>query len=100
MQFALNIPDDVAAQIMSGGVDISRAALEALAIEGYRSERLSESDLRRMLGFETRMQVHAFLKGHGVYLHYSLSDLERDRESAMRTKAMRSASAKNERTSE
>jgi predicted HTH domain antitoxin len=100
VEIALNIPDEVAAQIMSGGIDISRAALEALAIEGYRSERLSESDLRRLLGLETRMEVHAFLKDHGVYLHYSISDLERDRESAARTKAQRSASANDERTTE
>jgi len=31
-----------------------------------------------MLGFETRMEVHAFLKQHGVYLHYDLVDLEKD----------------------
>ena len=48
-------------------------ALEALALEGYRTERLSESELRQMLGFETRMQVHAFLKEHGVYLNYLTS---------------------------
>jgi hypothetical protein len=32
----------------------ARAALEALALEGYRSERLSEYDVRQLLGFETR----------------------------------------------
>jgi hypothetical protein len=26
------------------------------------------------------MQVHAFLKRHGVYLHYSLEDLKHDRQ--------------------
>lgn len=55
-------------------------ALEALALEGYRTERLSESEFRQMLGFETRMQVHAFLKEHGVYLNYSLADMDRDLE--------------------
>jgi hypothetical protein len=49
-----------------------------LALEGYRAERLSESAVRQMLGFETRMEVHAFLKQHGVYLHYDLVDLEKD----------------------
>ncbi len=32
-----------------------------------------------MLGFPSRMQVHAFLKKHGVHLHYSLANLEQDR---------------------
>ena len=57
-----------------------RAAVEALALEGYRSKRLSEGQLRQMLGFSSRMQVHAFLKDHGVYLHYSLDDLDQDRQ--------------------
>jgi hypothetical protein len=31
-----------------------------------------------MLGFRTRMQVHAFLKAHNVYLHYPIAELEND----------------------
>jgi len=89
MQVTLNIPDELAAQIASGGADLSRAALESLAIESYRTERLSESEIRRLLGFETRMEVHAFLKEHGAWLHYSLEDMERDRESALRMRAVR-----------
>ena len=82
MQITFDIPDDLAAQIASGGEDLSRAALEALAVEGYRAERISESGIRRLLGFGTRMEVHAFLKDRGVYLNYSLRDLDRDREAA------------------
>ena len=52
--------------------------LEALALEGYRSERFSEGQVRRMLGFRTRIQVHAFLKAHNVYLNYSIRELEND----------------------
>jgi hypothetical protein len=89
MQIALDIPDELAAQIAPAGMDMSRAALEALAVEGYRTERLSESAIRRLLGFQTRMEVHAFLKEHGAYLHYSLAELERDRESAQRAKDKR-----------
>jgi predicted HTH domain antitoxin len=62
--------------------DPARAALEALAIEGYRAGELSESEVREMLGYETRMEVHALLRQHDVYLHYSPDDLEEDRESA------------------
>src|SRR5277367_2428991 len=78
MQITLNIPDDFARQVAPEGKDPARVALEALALEGYRSEVLSESALRQMLGFQTRMEVHAFLKQHGVYLHYDVSDLEHD----------------------
>ena len=81
MDVQLQIPDDVARVIQSDQPDLSRAALEALALEGYRSVRLSEAQVRRMLGFRTRMQVHAFLKAHNVYLNYSVQELENDLES-------------------
>jgi hypothetical protein len=89
VQITVNIPDELAAQISSDGKDLSRVALEALAAEGYRAERLSESEIRHLLGFETRMEVHAFLKEHGAYLHYSDAEMDRDRESALRMKAKR-----------
>jgi predicted HTH domain antitoxin len=78
MEITLNIPDEIARQVASEGQDPARVALEALALEGYRAERLSESAVREMLGFQTRMEVHAFLKRHGVYLHYDTADLEQD----------------------
>jgi len=33
-----------------------------------------------MLGLQTRMEVDAFLKQHGVYLDYTDADLDRDLE--------------------
>jgi predicted HTH domain antitoxin len=82
MQVTLDIPDNLAQQLIAAGKDPSREALEALAVEGYRTQRLTESEVRRMLGYETRMQVHALLKEHDVYLHYTLADLELDRQAS------------------
>jgi predicted HTH domain antitoxin len=87
MEVTLHIPDELAAQIISEGKNPSRSALEALALEGYRTEHLSEAEIRRLLGFETRMEVHAFLKEHGAFLHYSIEDADRDRETAHRLRA-------------
>ena len=56
-----------------------RAALESLALEAYRSHALTAAQLRRLLGFDTRMQVDAFLKEHEIY-DYSVADFEQDRE--------------------
>jgi hypothetical protein len=84
MQVTLEIPDTYAAELAAAGKDAARLALEALALEGYRTKELSESEIRRMLGFETRMEVHAFLKDHGVYLHYSVADLDHDRQTSLR----------------
>jgi hypothetical protein len=49
-----------------------------MALEGYRTDRLTEADLRELLAFETRMEVHGFLKDHGVFMHYTAEDLDRD----------------------
>ncbi len=84
MEIILKIPDELARQVAPEGKDPARVALEALALEGYRTELLSESALRQMLGFDTRMEVHAFLKRHGVYLHYDVVNLEHDQQTAQK----------------
>ena len=84
MQVTLTIPDTYAAQLLAAGKDPGQAALEALAVEGYRTQQLSEYEIRQMLGLDSRMEVHALLKEHGAFLHYSLDDLEHDRQTAQR----------------
>ena len=79
MTITIEVPDDLAAALASSGRDVGRATLEALALEGYRSDRLTEADIRQLLGFETRTEVHGFLKEHGAFLPYTLEDLEHDR---------------------
>ena len=80
-QITLNIPDELSAFLAGFGPDLERAALETIAAEAYREKKVSTGELRRLLGYKTRMQVHAFLKEHGVYLQYGLADLEHDRQS-------------------
>jgi hypothetical protein len=74
MQITLELPDEIAV----GLNDLPRALLESFALEGYRSGRLTEEQVRRILGYGTRMQVDGFLKEHGVYLNSTLDDLDRD----------------------
>lgn len=76
MQVQLELPDEIAQALSTR--DLSRTALEALALEGYRSGRLGGGQVQKLLGFSTPMQVHAFLKEHGVYLNYSAEDLAKD----------------------
>ncbi len=71
----ISLPDELLAAFSAQGQDFSRAALEA-----YRTRKISTALLRQLLGFQTRMQVDAFLKDHGVELEYTLEDLDRDRE--------------------
>ena len=49
MQITVQLPDDFAQR-----PDPAREALEAFAIEGYRSGALSAYQTRMLLGFETR----------------------------------------------
>jgi len=79
----VEIPDMLAGVLAAGGKDPSRAVLEAMALEGYRTDQLTESDLKELLGFETRMEVHGFLKDHGVFVHYTVEDLDRDTATAL-----------------
>jgi predicted HTH domain antitoxin len=75
----LDLPEKLSRFLAASG-DVERAALEAIALQAYREEKISTADLRRLLGFRTRLQVHAFLKAHGVPLQYGLEDLEHDRQ--------------------
>lgn len=93
MQVTLDIPDNLAQQLIAAGKDPSREALEVLAVEGYRTERLTESEVRQMLGYETRIQVHALLKEHNIYLHYSLEDLETDAKTSQYARSLRAQEA-------
>lgn len=83
MQITLDLPEDIAEDLGAKWNNLPRAALESLAVEAYRADALSASQLRRLLGLETRIQVDAFLKQHGVF-DYTLNDFEQDCETLRR----------------
>ena len=59
MNLTGHIPDDLATRLIAAGGDLSRRALEALAAEEYKHDRLTKPELQRLLGVETRdMHVH------------------------------------------
>lgn len=86
MEVTINLPEDVAKVFLASGENIEREVLEATALEGYRSGKLSQAQLRRMLGFETDLQGDAFLKEHEVYLEYDLDDIKRETEFSLNQK--------------
>lgn len=93
MTVTVEIPEKLVEAFASNVADMSRAVLEAMALEGYRRKLLGESQMRPLLGFETRMEVHGFLKEHGVYLNYGVEDLEHDIRESDRIIALREAKA-------
>jgi len=82
MNIAVELPEDIAERLEAKWGDLSRAAREAIAIEGYRSGALSQDQVQRLLGLASRWEADALLKRAGVYLDYSEEDLVREVESS------------------
>ena len=77
MQITIEIPDDLAATLSASGKDPARAALEAIALDAYRQQRLSGCQLRTLLGVSSRYELDGFLNERQVY-DYTLEDFEKD----------------------
>jgi predicted HTH domain antitoxin len=78
MRVTIQLPEDISAALEEQWDDVPRRSLEAIAVEGYRTGALTESQVRRLLELDTRFQVHALLKEHHVPLQYGAEDLEDD----------------------
>ena len=81
MEISIHVPDDIAQRVRTQWEDVPRHVLESFVLEGFRGRVLTTEDVRRLLGFETKIEVHAFLKAHDVPF-YTLTDLEHDRETS------------------
>ena len=66
MTITLEIPDSAGAVLAAFGQNPSRCLLEAFALEGYRTNRLTHYQVQRLLGLEYFEQVDGFLKQNGV----------------------------------
>ncbi len=80
----VEMPEDVAAILRTVDGDLSRTALNSLAAESYRSRFLTDAQIMRLLGFESRLELDEFLKEHQIYFDYSLEEIERDAEASRR----------------
>jgi hypothetical protein len=83
MQVNIDVPEDIARQFAEAPGGVHRAALEALAIEGVRSGRLTVYQARLMLGLASRYEMDGFLKARGVLLSDKLDEVIRDSETAI-----------------
>ena len=86
MRITLDLPEDIAQELESRWKDLPRAALESLALEASRSHALTAAQLRRLLGFETRMRVDDFLREHEVY-DFTVEDFKQDCETLRQVRA-------------
>jgi hypothetical protein len=81
MNLTVQIPENLARSMSVAGGDPSRRVLEALALEEYKSGRLTKPELRQVLGFATGYELDGFLKTHEVWIEYDAEDLARERAS-------------------
>jgi predicted HTH domain antitoxin len=79
MQITVELPDDLAQQMIPAGQNPARAVLENMAVEAFRSHRLTEHQLAQALGMD-RYQLDGFLKQRGVWLDYTMDDLHQELE--------------------
>ncbi len=76
MQIIVTIPDKLI-EGLAERQNLPRRMLEAFAIEGYRSERLSLGQVAELLDFSID-EANEFLKKNRVPLNYDLEDMKQD----------------------
>jgi len=82
MKITVELPGDIAQRPDSG-----RQALEALAIEGYRSGALTQYEASQLLQL-SRLEFDALVKRRNIDEHaYDVEDLEQDLETLERLEA-------------
>ncbi len=78
MSVTIELPESIAAQLQTNWGDLSRRTLEALAVEAYRDELLSQPQVAELLGLDF-WEAERFLKERLAFLHYDEDDLQQDR---------------------
>ena len=78
MNVAIEIPDDIGRVLAAQAGGVSRAVLEAVAIEAYRSNAITSAQVQQMLGMRSRWETESFLRRAEAYHDYTMDDLERD----------------------
>src|SRR5579871_6328250 len=66
MNLTVQIPDELVGRLTVAGADLSRQALEALAAEAYKHDRLTRPELQQLLGLHTAFELEGFLKAHDI----------------------------------
>ncbi len=84
MHLTVEIPDELAGRICAVGADLSRQALEALAAEAYKHDRITKPELQKLLGIETSWELDGFLKAHDIWIEYTREDADREIKSLQR----------------
>jgi predicted HTH domain antitoxin len=75
----IDLPDTILNGLGKSPGEITRRVLEAVVLDGYRIQRLSRGEVRRLLGLGWQ-ETEDFLAGHGLPHQYTADDLDEDRQ--------------------
>ena len=78
LNVAIEIPDDIGRALVGQAGDVSRAVLEAVAVEAYRTGTITPAQVQQMLGLRSRWETETLLRKAEAYHDYTMDDLERD----------------------
>ena len=78
MNIAIDIPDDIGHLLAAQAGGVSRAVLEAVAIEAYRSGTITPAQVQQMLELRSRWETESFLRRAEAFHDYTMHDLEQD----------------------
>jgi predicted HTH domain antitoxin len=77
MPVTIELPEEIERQLQAEWENLPRRALEALAVEGYRTGALTRGQVGQLLGLSF-WETEALLKERGADLQYTAEDLEQD----------------------
>jgi hypothetical protein len=75
---AIDIPDEIGRVLATQAGGASRAVLQAVAAEAYRSGAITTAQVQQMLGLRSRWETESFLRRVDAWHDYTMEDLERD----------------------
>lgn len=78
MNINIELPNDLEQRLQSHLATLSQRALEAVAVEAYRSQLISAAEVQQMLHLPSRLATDAFLKQHEAYIPCTEADMEQD----------------------
>jgi hypothetical protein len=79
MLVTVNIPVELAMQLIPAGQDPARAILEDALVQAYREDRISSRQLMETLGIPTRYELDGFLKARRVWIEYTPEQMAGDK---------------------
>jgi hypothetical protein len=71
---AIEIPDDIGQVLAARSGGVSRAVLEAVAVEAYRSGAITPAQVQQMLGLRSRWETESFLRRTEAWHDYTMDD--------------------------